>query len=331
MRWPDLAASAEHEGGQMDIRILLACFLLMATTPSAAQVSPQPLPKASSGSIERLADFPSRFVPARNIDVWLPEGYGAGKRYNVIYMHDGQMLFDADTTWNKQAWNIDDTVARLMREGRIPDTIVVGIWNRADYRYAEYYPKKYLAYTDKASRKHYVQAAQRGKSLSDNYLRFIVRELKPAIDRRYATRPGPESTFMIGSSMGGLISLYALFEYPKVFGGAAGLSTHWIGNPTAWGLDKARNGALPLAAMTYLQRNLPPPGALKVYSDRGDDPLDSLYAPAHGFLAELLRDGGYHDEQVMLRVYPGRGHNEKDWAARVEAPLLFLMGRKPGA
>ncbi len=85
----------------------------MATTPSAAQASAQPLPKASCGSIERLADFPSRFVPARSIDVWLPEGYGAGKRYNVIYMHDG----------------------------RIPDTIVVGIWNRADYRYAEYYPK----------------------------------------------------------------------------------------------------------------------------------------------------------------------------------------------
>ena len=140
-------------------------------------------------------------------------------------MHDGQMLFDRDTTWNKQSWNVDQTAARLAREGRIPDTIVVGIWNRSDYRYAKYYPQKYLAYADQATRKHYVQAAQRGKSLSDDYLRFIVEELKPAIDRRYATRPGPASTFMMGSSMGGMISLYALFEYPQVFGGAAGLST----------------------------------------------------------------------------------------------------------
>ena len=95
------------------------------------------------------------------------------------------------------------------------------------------------------------------------------------------------------------------------------------------GLVKARNGALPLAAFNYLQNNLPPPGTLKVYSDRGDDPLDSLYAPAHTFFAELLRDAGYSDRQVMLRVYAGRGHNEKDWAARVQEPLLFLMGVKP--
>ena len=306
--------------------LMLTAACLMAAMTPALQAQTPPLPKASSGRIERLGDFPSRFVPARNIDVWLPEGYGAGKRYNVLYMHDGQMLFDPDTTWNKQAWNVDDTVARLMREGRIPDTIVVGIWNRADYRYAEYYPKKFLAQADRATRKHYVQSAQRGKSLSDDYLRFIVRELKPAIDRRYATRPGRESTFIMGSSMGGLISLYALFEYPQVFGGAAGLSTHWIGQPSALGREKSRNGILPLAAMNYLQQHLPPPGDMKVYSDRGDDAADSLYAPMHGFLAELLRDRGYRDEQVMLRVYPGRGHNEKDWAARVELPLLFMMG-----
>lgn len=218
---------------------------------------------------------------------------------------------------------------RLVREGRIPDTIVVGIWNRSDYRYAEYYPQKYLAFADKATREHYVQSAQRGKSLSDDYLRFIVEELKPAIDRRFATRPGPAPTFMMGSSMGGMISLYALFEYPNVFGGTAGLSTHWIGNPTAWGLEKARNGTLPLAALQYLEKNLPPPGRLKVYSDRGDDALDRLYAPTRNFLPELLRDRGYKDEQVMLRVYHGRGHNEQDWAARVEVPLLFMMGTQP--
>lgn len=315
----------------MDLRALaLASVFWMAA--SSAHAQPQApaqapaLPKPGSGHVERLSDFPSRHVPARHIDVWLPEGYGPGKRYNVLYMQDGQMLFDRGATWNKQSWNIDETVARLMREGRIPDTIVVGIWNRADYRYAEYYPKKFLAYADKATRKHYVQTAQRGKSLSDDYLRFIVQELKPAIDRRYATRPGPESTYIMGSSMGGLISLYAMFEYPDVFGGAAGLSTHWIGNPTAWGLDKARNGALPLAAMNYVQKHLPPPGVNKIYSDHGDDPLDSLYAPAHGLFGEVLRDRGFTSSEAMLRVHAGRGHNENDWAARAELPLLFMMG-----
>ena len=311
----------------MDLSALMVIAAgFMTATSITGQLQASPIPKSNSGHIERLRDFPSRFVPARNIDIWLPEGYGADKHYNVLYMHDGQMLFDPDTTWNKQAWNIDDTVARLMREHRIPDTLVVGIWNRADYRYAEYYPKKFLAFADKSTRAQYVQTAQLGRSLSDDYLRFIVEELKPAIDRRYATRPGPESTFIMGSSMGGLISLYALLEYPQVFGGAAGLSTHWVGQPTSIGREKARNGILPLATLNYLRKNLPPPANLKVYSDRGDDPLDSLYAPTHGFLAELFRDRGYRDEQVMLRVYPGRGHNENDWAARVDVPLLFMMG-----
>ena len=75
-----------------------------------------------------------------------------------------------------------------------------------------------------------------------------------------------------------------------------------------------------------LRRKLPPPGKRKIYSDPGGDPLDSLYAPTHGMLAERLRDRGYTDEQVMLRVYPGRGHNEEDWAARVDVPLVFMMG-----
>lgn len=83
-----------------------------------------------------------------------------------------------------------------------------------------------------------------------------------------------------------------------------------------------------MAAFNYLQKRLPPPGKLRVYSDRGDDALDSLYAPTHGMLAELLRDLGYGDGQVMMRVYVGRGHNENGWAARAEAPLLFMMGTR---
>jgi predicted alpha/beta superfamily hydrolase len=301
----------------------VAGLCLAGTTP--AQVPS--LPKVAAGSIERLENFPSRYIPARNIDVWLPAGYGPGKRYNVLYMHDGQMLFDPATTWNKQAWKIDVAVSKLVGEGRIPDTIVVGIWNRGDYRYTEYYPDKYLARADKATRKMYVAQAQHGKSLSDAYLRFIVRELKPAIDKRYSTQAGPEGTFIMGSSMGGMISLYALFEYPRVFGGAAGLSTHWIGYPSNWGLERARNAQLPLAAFEYLKEHLPPPGSGRLYTDRGTDALDSLYAPSQDFIAELLRDRGYGPDQARVRVFEGRGHNEHDWAERVEEPLLFLMGK----
>ena len=292
----------------------------------AMNAAAQPLPEVAVGRIERLPDFPSRHVAARHVDVWLPSDYDPAKRYAVLYMHDGQMLFDARTTWNRQAWDVHLAVDRLVRARRIPDTLVVGVWNNGPQRYAEYYPQKVLAMAPEDARREYIDKAQNGRPQADAYLRFVVEELKPAIDGRYATRSGPEGSFVMGSSMGGLISAYALCEYPLVFGGAAALSAHWIGRPTAWGLDKARNAALPLAALNYLDQRLPPAGGHRLYIDRGTDALDALYAPAMGMIDELLRDRGYTAADAMTRVFEGQGHNERDWAARLETPLLFLLG-----
>ena len=125
--------------------------------------------------------------------------------------------------------------------------------------------------------------------------------------------------------MGGLISIYALCEYPQVFGGAAGLSTQWVGRPTAWGRERVRNAALPLAAMSYLSQKLPPAGRHRIYTDRGDDWLDSLYGPTHRFVAEVLRDRGYTAADAMTPVIDGSGHSEVDWAVRLESVLQFLM------
>lgn len=304
-----------------------SAFSQAPATPAAAPTAQvAPLPQVPAGRVERLADFPSRFVVARNIDVWLPAGYDPARRYQVLYLQDGQMLFDPATTWNKQAWRIDVAISRLVAEKKIPDTIVVGIWNRNDHRYAEYFPDKILARADPATRAMYVDKAQHGKSLADAYLRFIVEELKPEIDRRYSTIAGREGTFVMGSSMGGMISLYALFEYPQVFAGAAGLSAHWVGYPAAWGLERVRNASLPIAAFGYLDEHLPAPGGGRFYIDRGTDPLDSLYAPSLAVIADLLHDHGIGSTQAMLRVFDGQGHNERDWSSRLDEPLLFLMG-----
>jgi enterochelin esterase-like enzyme len=241
-------------------------------------------------------------------------------------MQDGQALFDARTTWNGQSWSADLAVSKLVKEGRIPETIIVGVWNAGPWRYAEYYPQKVLARVPKALRQEYIESGMQGKPLADAYLRFLVEELKPAIDRRYATRPGPESTFVMGSSMGGLISLYAICEYPKVFGGAAGLSTHWVGLPTAWGLERVRQASLPLAMLNYLSERLPDPATHKIYIDRGDDALDILYAPSQRLAEEVLRDRGYTTARASSRVFEGLGHRETDWAARLVQPLEFLLG-----
>ncbi len=287
----------------------------------ASQVQAQALPKPTFGSIERLENFPSNYVDARNVDVWLPADYSSAKRYQVLYMHDGQMLFDASTTWNKQAWNVDVTVTELMNAGKIAPTIVVGIWNNGKYRHAEYLPEKFLPLMAEPVRSQMIREGLQGKAQADNYLRFLVQELKPAIDRKYATKPDAASTFIMGSSMGGLISVYAMNEYPQVFGGAAGLSTHWIGGFKP-------NSAIPLAGFNYLRDHLAPPQSHRLYQDHGTIELDAMYGPYQVFIDQIVRDAGYTDANFMTRVFEGTGHNEKAWSARLEIPILFLMGKQ---
>lgn len=288
----------------------------------------QPQPEPGTGRIERIEFTAPREVGARPVDVWLPADYSPLRRYQVLYMHDGQNLFDGRHAYGGKPWRADVALSRLVKAGRIADTIIVGVWNAGVERYAEYYPEKALTFAPEDARREYVDVASNGRSKADAYLRFLVEELKPAIDQRFATRPGPQNTFIVGSSMGGLISIYALCEYPQVFGGAAGLSTHWVGRPTAWGRERVRNAALPLAAMSYLSQKLPPAGHHRIYTDRGDDWLDSLYAPAHLMVAEVLRERGYTAADAWTPVLPGTGHNEADWAARLEGVLGFLMGSR---
>ncbi|MBL8513835.1 MAG: alpha/beta hydrolase [Betaproteobacteria bacterium] len=297
--------------------------------PSIAQSQPaqiaSPLPEVTTGRIERLENFPSRHVAPRHVDVWLPATYDPAKRYQVLYMHDGQNLFDGKLNWTMKSWRADQAVSNLVRRGAIEDTILVGIWNNGKDRYAEYYPQKFLAFAPEAVQREYEKEAANGKLQSDAYLKFIVEELKPTIDKRYPTKPGRAHTFIAGSSMGGLISIYALCEFPEVFGGAGGLSTHWVGRPTAWGRERVRNAALPLAAMNYLAMRLPDPSTHRIHSDRGDDWLDSLYAPAHRMFIEVLRERGYGAENSSTWVVDGTGHSEADWAARLERVLQFLL------
>ena len=117
-------------------------YLIIISILSISQLQAQGIPKVIKGTIERIEKMPSKYVDARNVDVWLPEGYNAKKRYAVLYMHDGQMLFDSSITWNKKSWDIDKTVSRLLDEGKLEEFIVVGIWNGDKSRHADYFPQK---------------------------------------------------------------------------------------------------------------------------------------------------------------------------------------------
>jgi enterochelin esterase-like enzyme len=299
---------------------MTACAGTSALLAAPVQAAEPPLPAVAVGRIERLVLPPSRHVDARPVDVWLPADYTPARRHAVLYVHDGQMLFDERITWNKQAWHIHLAVDRLMRAGRIPPTLVVGVWNNGERRRSEYYPEKFLPYLAEPVRQRLVAEGLAGQPRADAYLRFVVDELKPAIDARYATHPGRAHTAVLGSSMGGLISVYALSEYPQVFSGAAGLSTHWVG-----GFQP--NAALPLAAFEYLRDHLPAAdGQRRLYMDHGTTELDAIYAPYQAFVDEIVRERGYTSRDSASRVFAGTGHNERAWAERVHLAIEFLLG-----
>jgi predicted alpha/beta superfamily hydrolase len=299
------------------IQLLLLSF---ATAVQAQEV------KVSSGKVQRFANFKSQFVDSRHIDVWLPDGYSDTEKYAVLYMHDGNMLFDAETTWNKQAWEVDEVAAKLMAEAKTKKFIVVGIWNNGAKRHAEYFPQKpfeNLKQIQKDTVTAQLQKAGRTtaifKPISDLYLTFLVTELKPFIDKTFSTKTDKRNTFIAGSSMGGLISMYAICEYPKIFGGAACLSTHWPGT------FATKNNPIPEAFINYLKIKLPHPKDHKMYFDCGDQTLDAMYPALQKDVDQVMIAKGFTPAQWQTEFFPGKDHSEKSWRARLDIPLFFLL------
>ncbi len=286
------------------------------------------IPKATSGTIQHFEKFKSSFVDARNIDVWLPDNYSEKEKYAVLYMHDGQMLFDATITWNKQSWEVDATAGKLIEEGKIKKLIVVGIWNNGLKRHPEYFPQKvYKKLTDEEKNFVSNELLSRGKidetfsPISDHYLKFIVTELKPFIDSHFSTLTDKDDTFIAGSSMGGLISMYAICEYPEVFGAAACLSTHWTG------IYQIENNPIPAAFFDYMRTYLPNPRTNRIYFDYGDKTLDELYFSLQLTANDIMREKGFNKANWITLLFPGKDHSEKSWAERLHIPLEFLLDK----
>lgn len=279
--------------------------------------------RVSGGKLRVIENFKSDFIASREIYVWTPDDYSPNRKYPVVYMHDGQMLWDATVSWNKQEWQIDEVASRLFSEGKCREFIVVGIPSHPHgERFYEYFPQKSLQEID--DRAFARSEGEKSRYCADEYLKFMVRELKPYIDSHYSTSRKVKDTFVMGSSMGGLMSLYALCEYPDIFGGAGCLSTHapmvvdedWLGDePDSWAV----------AFRKYLDKHLPQPNSRLIYMDRGDRTLDSTYKPFQDKLNELIRSKGWDAWHFTTRTFPGAAHCEEDWARRVAAPLQFLL------
>jgi len=255
-----------------------------------------------TGDIRSHPAFPSRFVRARDVLVFLPPGYDTDStaRYPVLYFHDGNNVFDAATSFLGIEWGVDETAGQLLRDGRVRPFIAVAVANTPD-RVAEYTPA-----ADRA----------RGGGRAADYARFLVQELKPFIDAHYRAAPGPGTTGAVGSSLGGIVSLYLGLEHPEVFGlvGCLSPAARWAER------DIVRRTAAGHGVHGRVWVDI---GSLEGRdAEAREQALGDARALRDALLARGYREGvNLHYEEVA-----GAVHDERAWAARIDRVLVFLLG-----
>ncbi len=294
---------------------LTKLLLMLAVFSCCAQ------PKGKTIKIDR---FKSKFVQARNIEIWLPAEYvqNPKKSYPVLYMQDGQNVFNPATAPHKTAWEADETALKLSVSKRIEPVIIVAVWS-TENRYMEYFPEKAAANFSKTERDVFSKILKKSKIketafLGDNYLKFLTSELKPYIDKQYRTKPDAANTAICGSDMGALISLYAICEYPDVFGEAACLSTCWMLLPATNHAGHAE------AFKKYLFEKLPSPSGHRIYFDHGTENTEK-YAETHQKTVDaIMTSKGYTAQNWLTKKYPGEANIERAWQKRFDKVLMFL-------
>ena len=261
-----------------------------------------------TGNFRFHVDFHSQYLPDdRHVIVYLPPDYefALDRRYPVLYFHDGQNVFDADTSFGGVEWRADETAEALIREGEIVPLIMVGIYNAGTSRIHEYTPTcgPFGSSDGKASL----------------YARMIFEELKPFIDGEYRTLEGPEYNGMAGSSLGGLVTLYIGMSRPDVFGKLAVMS------PSVWWDHGA---ILQIVHDLSPPRNYPRPRPriwLDMGTEEGARPR-RMVRDARMLRDLLVKRGWKLEEDLIYFEDEGAGHHEGAWANRMAPMLRFLFG-----
>ncbi len=234
-------------------------------------------------------EFPG--IKSRDIIVWLPPGYKieTEKRYPVVYMHDGQNLFDPSTSFLGIDWQADETVSRMIKKGDIDPLIIVGIYNTID-RTEEYAPT----------------------TLGQIYMKFLVNKLKPFIDQNYRTIPDRDNTTTGGSSMGGLISFMLAWEYSNIFSKAICMSPAF----------KIEEIDYVIKVKNYLKAKKD----IKIYIDNGGIDLEKRLQPGIDEMLIILEEKGFSfNEDLVWYKDNSAPHNESAWASRFWRPLKFFF------
>ncbi len=261
------------------------------------------------GSLMYWQDVASEHLSeTRDVVVWLPPGYDndTSMRYRVIYMSDGENLFDPRlASWGVD-WGIDEAMRDGVRDGRHPPAIVVGTFSTAR-RGPEYSP-----WHD-----------------APRYARFLKEELMPRVNARFRTLTGPENTFAMGSSMGGLLSFYLVRNHPDAFGACGCVSSHFALNERMFTPPDAGQSA---DATPYIVRDIEAgatmPGNARLFFDYGTETLDATYEADHEPVRQWLLDQGLLEgRDFKMQKYEGADHSERAWRARVGDQLEWMLAR----
>lgn len=271
--------------------LILACLFLLL--PFATQAQEAARKSTAGANVHVLPPMPIRGLDReRTIRVYLPPGYDSGrKRYRVLYMFDGQNLFDDATSFVGE-WGVDETLDALARDSGL-ELIVVGIDHGNEKRNTELSP-----WTN----------PQFGPPEGEAFMKFVVQYLKPYIDNTYRTKPGRSDTAIMGSSLGGLMADYAVHQYPDVFGAAGIFSpSYWVSE------DAFRHAAAhPLARGT------------RIYMVTGSKEGDDMTSTLRRMEAQIRAEGR---ATLYSTVREGAEHNEKAWRVEFPKALRFLFGR----
>ncbi|MEM1379135.1 MAG: alpha/beta hydrolase-fold protein [Pseudomonadota bacterium] len=267
------------------------------------------------GTLVHETNVKSAFLALpRNVTVWLPPGYSdpanQDQRYRVIYMTDGENLFDPRIANTGIDWGVDEAMARLVEANNVEPAIIVATWSTAQ-RLFDYSPWHN----------------------GPDYARMLIEEVKPHIDAGYRTRPGREDTFAMGSSMGGLMATYLVTQHSDTFSACGCVSTHvtlseamiaqWTGTDTP---SAARQTYLD-SAIAEGRLSIPP--SVRMFFDYGTKGLDADYGPGHDALRAHLKAAGLTEgAEFLIKDYPNADHNEASWRARVGDQLAWLLAER---
>ncbi len=261
------------------------------------------------GNIVYWQDMPSEILgPSRNVVIWLPPGYedDPAKHYRVIYMTDGENLFDPRiASWGVD-WGIDEAMMRGVAAGRHEPAIVVGAWSTANRRH------EYSPWHDASA-----------------YARFLTEELMPRVNAEFRTLTGPGNTSAMGSSMGGLLSWYLVKNHPDVFGACGCVSTHFAFSEQnivdIWDEPVTSPDPTPFVVRDIAKGDTISRGG-RFYFDYGTETLDATYEADHQPVREwFLREGLVEGRDFVMRKFEGADHSERAWRARAGAQLEFLL------